>query len=198
MESTKIIGLTGGIGSGKSTIAGYLRSEGFDVYSSDLAARRIINSDEEVKKQIVALFGSEAYSDGILDRKFVGQRVFINSALLEQLNRIVHPRVFDDLRDFAYRSNNELVIVESAILFESGLAQLCNAVVCVVAPVEVRIERVLLRDGITREQAVERINNQMSDEDLSKRSSLVIINDKNAKISELGLEVSKFLRNFVG
>lgn len=198
MESTKIIGLTGGIGSGKSTIAGYLRSEGFDVYSSDLAARRIINSDEEVKKQIVALFGSEAYSDGCLNRKFVGQCVFTNSTLLQQLNRIVHPRVFDDLRDFAYRSNNELVIVESAILFESGLAQLCNAVVCVVAPVEVRIERVLLRDGITREQAMERINNQMSDEDLSKQSSLVIINDKNAKISELGLEVSKFLRNFVG
>ena len=135
-----MIGITGGIGSGKSTIAQALRQRGFSVYDCDAEAKRIIVEDETVRKAIVDLFGEKAYVDGRYNTQYVAQRVFEDSGLREQLNAIVHPAVEHDIRlkqpDF----------VESAILYESGLDKLCEKVIVVDAPEEVRLARTLNRN----------------------------------------------------
>ena len=136
----QIVGITGGIGSGKSTIAEALRQRGFTVYDCDQEAKRIIVEDEAVRKAIVGLLGDNAYVDGKYNTAYVAQRVFEDSSLREQLNAIVHPAVEQDIRvkqpDF----------VESAILYESGLDKLCQKVIVVDAPDEVRIARTIARD----------------------------------------------------
>ena len=135
----QIVGITGGIGSGKSTIAEALRQRGFTVYDCDREAKRIIVEDEAVRKAIVGLLGDNAYVDGKYNTAYVAQRVFEDSSLREQLNAIVHPAVAQDIRvkqpDF----------VESAILYESGLDKLCKKVIVVDAPEEVRLARTLNR-----------------------------------------------------
>ena len=136
----QIVGITGGIGSGKSTIAEALRQRGFTVYDCDREAKRIIVEDEAVRKAIVGLLGDNAYVDGKYNTAYVAQRVFEDSSLREQLNAIVHPAVEQDIRvkqpDF----------VESAILYESGLDKLCQKVIVVDAPEEVRLARTLNRN----------------------------------------------------
>lgn len=136
----QIVGITGGIGSGKSTIAQALRQRGFTVYDCDREAKRIIVEDAEVRQAIVGLLGEKAYVDGKYNTAYVAQRVFEDAGLRGQLNAIVHPAVEQDIRvkqpDF----------VESAILYESGLDQLCEKVIVVDAPEEIRLARTLNRN----------------------------------------------------
>ena len=135
-----IIGLTGGIGSGKSTIAQELGKQGFAVYDCDREAKRIIAKNNEVQQAIIALLGEEAFVDGIYNTQYVAQRVFADPQLRQQLNQIIHPAVKNDILLKQPR------VIESAILCEAGLDRLCDKIVVVEAPEDIRIERVLARD----------------------------------------------------
>lgn len=135
-----IIGLTGGIGSGKSTIAQELGKQGFAVYDCDREAKRIIAENNEVQQAIIALLGEEAFVDGIYNTQYVAQRIFADPQLRQQLNQIIHPAVKNDILLKQPR------VIESAILCEAGLDRLCDKIVVVEAPEDIRIERVLARD----------------------------------------------------
>jgi len=135
-----IIGITGGIGSGKSTIAQELGKQGFAVYDCDREAKRIIAENNEVQQAIIALLGEEAFVDGIYNTQYVAQRVFADPQLRQQLNQIIHPAVKNDILLKQPR------VIESAILCEAGLDRLCDKIVVVEAPEDIRIERVLARD----------------------------------------------------
>ena len=135
-----MIGITGGIGSGKSTIAHELAQRGYTVYDCDREAKRIITEDPEVRKAIIDLLGEEAFAGGTYNTAYVAQRVFENSSLREALNAIVHPAVGKDILQ------RQPDFIESAILFESGLNRLCDKVIVIDAPEEIRIARTLNRN----------------------------------------------------
>ncbi len=159
----KLIGLTGGIGSGKSTVAGLFRTLGIPVYESDQRAKDLMQTNHQVRNEIIALFGPEAYNaEMILNRAWIASKAFTNPTLLKQLNDIVHPAVFQDLIDWTgeeTQRNAPYLIQESALLFEEQLAKRFSAIILVVAPEEIRIERVMKRDGVTKEDVQKRINN---------------------------------------
>ena len=159
----KIVGITGGIGSGKSTIAAYFNSE-FDipVYYADAEAKALMNT-ESLKKAITALLGEEAYQEGQLDRKYVASKVFNDDQLLEQLNDIVHPAVATHFKSWCQAQNAPYVLKEAAILFENGTADALDAVILITAPKQLRIDRVLKRDQTTPEDIEKRINKQWDD-----------------------------------
>lgn len=139
-----IVGLTGGIGSGKSFIAQELSKHGFVIYDCDREAKRIIAENKDVQTAITDLLGEEAFVDGKYNTAYVVKRVFEDSKLLEGLNKIVHPAVVKDIRDS--KDPKDTLIVESAILFQAGLAPLCDKIVVVTAPEDVRIARTIARD----------------------------------------------------
>ena len=174
----KRIGLTGGIGSGKTTVAEVFETLGVPVFLADEEARRIQNKDEAVKNKIQKVLGDVYDINGTLIRKRVAELVFGNPSLLEQLNQIVHPVVKDAFEKFvASHADAPYVIREAAILFESGSYKDLDAVIAVVAPEEIRINRVMNRDSSTKEQVQQRIQAQWSDEEKVRRSQFVIIND---------------------
>lgn len=174
----KKIGLTGGIGSGKSTVAQVFRALGVPVFVSDDEARRLQESDAEVVNAIAALFGKEIYKDGKLDRAKVATVVFADKEKLSQLNAIVHPAVGKAFDAFCITHNAApYVIKEAAIIFEHGLEKQLDGVITVTAPDEVRIARVMTRDQAEREAVIRRMQNQMPQEEKAKRSAFVIMND---------------------
>ena len=182
----QIVGITGGIGSGKSTIAQALRQRGFSVYDCDAEAKRIIVEDEAVRKAIVGLLGEKAYVDGKYNTAYVAQRVFEDAGLREQLNAIVHPAVEHDIRvkqpDF----------VESAILYESGLDKLCEKVIVVDAPEEIRLARTINRnyDVRARMRAQERVKSQESRVD---SNTLLLCNDGKESIESLVEKITHWM-----
>lgn len=174
----KKIGLTGGIGSGKSTVAQVFRALGVPVFVSDDEARRLQENDPEVVKAIAALFGKEIYKDGKLDRAKVATVVFADKEKLSQLNAIVHPAVGKAFEKFCATHNDApYVIKEAAIIFEHSLEKQLDGVITVTAPDEVRIARVMTRDQAEREAVIRRMQNQMPQEEKAKRSAFVIMND---------------------
>ena len=170
------VGLTGGIGSGKSKVAELLRDRGVAVYDSDSRAKVLMANDEPLRAALVDAFGAECYTDAGLNRKWLAERVFNNAEDLSRLNAIVHPAVMRDFTTWAEAQEGHYVIFESAILFEAGLEERVDAVVTVMAPEAVRVERVMKRDGATMEQVVARIKNQMSDDERSDRAKYSIVN----------------------
>lgn len=143
----RVIGLTGGIGSGKSFIAKELAKHGFSVYDCDREAKRIVAENREVQAAIVALLGEEAFVNGQYNTAYVAQRVFADPVLLQALNAIIHPAVVKDLKNMKdSKDTKDTLFIESAILFESGLDQLCDKIVVVTAPEETRIARTIARD----------------------------------------------------
>lgn len=175
-----VIGLTGGIGSGKSTIAQGLVQRGFTVYDCDREAKRIVAEDKDVQAAIKALLGDEAFVGGHYNTTYVAQRVFAEPALLERLNAIIHPAVKKDILlkkpDF----------VESAILYEAGLDQLCYKVVVVDAPEDIRIARTIARDyhGEATEENISKVRARMSAQ-ARHDGDLLIINDGKTSIEDL-------------
>jgi len=180
---TKIIGLTGGIGSGKTTIANYFNELGVPVYIADDGAKKIMQS-ENIIEEIKTVFGETIFENNILNRSKLAEIVFKDKGKLAQLNAIVHPAVKEDFEVWLLQHKNyEYIIYEAAILFESGRYKECDFVITVTAPVEIRIERVLKRDNTTREQVLSRMQMQWNDENRISRSNFVINNSnlKNAK-----------------
>ena len=169
-----VIGLTGGIGSGKTYRARRLEAMGAPVYYSDAAAKRLINEDAQLQQQISALLGTDVFKDGIYQTQLVASRVFADQSLLQQLNQIVHPAVIEDaMRWIENHQHEKLLVIESALLFESGLDSLCDQVVCITAPEDLCIERVMARDGVSKAQVRERMSKQMPDEERQQRSDLI-------------------------
>ncbi len=190
---TKIVGLTGGIGSGKSTVLNLFRKRGVAVYVADIGAKKLMNEHSQLKKEIINLLGKKSYSDGVLNRKWIARQVFNNPHKLKELNHLVHPRVREDFLSFVKKSTNDIVIYEAAILFESGSDTLCDFVITVTASEEERIKRVVKRDNCTEEEVRKRIKNQMSDEERIKKSDFVIYNDDIALLEERVEQILRIL-----
>lgn len=197
-QPTMLIGLTGGIGSGKSTIAAELARRGYPVYYSDAEAKRIIVSNPAVRSQIEYLFGSQVFQGDLYQTRLVAEQVFRQPELLHKLNAIVHPAVCFDVRHWAKRQAENgiaLCFVESAILFESGLADECQLTVAVTAPLETRIVRTMQRDNAPREQVERRILSQMSDDQRRRLSTHVICNDGHTPIPSLVTSLLSTINN---
>lgn len=157
-----IIGITGGIGGGKSTVSEMLQTKGYRIYNTDREARRLQNTDPEIRRAITKAFGNEAYIDDTLNTSYISSIVFGNPDKLKTLNEIVHPAVIKDIeRVSASLRVNEILFVESALLYESGLNRLVDKIIVVTASEDLRISRVMNRDGANREQVQARIANQL-------------------------------------
>ncbi len=173
---TKIIGLTGGIGSGKTTIANHFIAAGIPVYIADDEARKIMQS-AAIINEIKNVFGNAIFEKGILNREKLAQIVFSNPKKLKLLNSIIHPAVKKHFDNWVLdHKNNSFVIYEAAILFESGSYKNCDKIITVTAPLETRIQRVIQRDKTTREQVLKRINAQWNDDQRIAKSDFVIEN----------------------
>lgn len=193
---TKIIGLTGGIGSGKTTIANHFKAAGVPVYIADDEARKIMDSTKIIEA-VKSAFGSEIFDDAFLNRQKLAQIVFSDPEKLSQLNAIIHPAVKKHFDNWVLdHKEAPFIIYEAAILFESGSYKNCNKVITVIAPIESRIERVIQRDKTTRENVLNRINAQWSDKQRISKSDFVIENiDPEITKSEVG-KILKILRNY--
>lgn len=170
------VGITGGIGSGKSTVCELLKGYGVAVYDSDSRAKELMNSDEDIRQQLVATFGEECYNAEGLNRAFLAGKVFGNEEALQQLNAIVHPAVRADFRQWAEMQSSAYVVLESAILFDAGFESEVDATLAVLAPMPERVKRTMARDGSDKESVMRRIEHQMSDDELHRRATHTIVN----------------------
>jgi dephospho-CoA kinase len=166
------IGLTGGIGSGKSYVCRYLRQHGIEVFDCDTAAKQLMRTSPTLRQQLTELIGPETYTDeGLLNKAVVAQFLLASPANAKAIDAIVHPAVFNAFIE------SGLTWMESAILYESGAYKLVDKVVAVVAPKEVRIRRVMQRDNISREKALDWMNRQMNQDEVAGKADFVVIND---------------------
>ena len=170
------IGITGGIGSGKSTVCALFREQGVAVYDSDAEAKRLMAESADLRRRLIEAFGEECYNAEGLDRKYLASKVFGCEEALQRLNSIVHPAVREDFRAWAERQRGSYVVLESAILFEAGFENEVDATLAVMAPLEERVRRTMERDGVERDQVMERIKHQMSDDDLHARANRTLVN----------------------
>jgi dephospho-CoA kinase len=172
-----IVGLTGGIGSGKSTVAKVFQSLGVPIFNSDLEAKYIINNDVEVIRAITFEFGN-VYENGKLNRIKMAEVVFKDKNALEKLNKIVHPKVAEYFENWVLANNDSSILIkEAAILIESGAYKKIDKIVLVTAPTTIRIQRVVNRDNISKEKVKERMNAQLSDKEKLSYADFFIIND---------------------
>ena len=190
-----IVGLTGGIGSGKTTVAKMFEALGVPVYVSDIEAKKLMVTNTVVINDITALFGREAYIKGELNRGLIAEKAFKNPDILAQLNRIVHPAVGQHFKDWEAKQQAPYIIKEAAILFESGGDATCDFVITVTAPIEERISRVMQRDEVTEKQVNDRINNQMSDKEKIERSDFVINNIDRDETKRQVIEINSIILN---
>jgi dephospho-CoA kinase len=184
---TQIIGLTGGIGSGKTTLATYLKSLGIPVFIADDEAKKLMQSTEVVA-EIQTVFGKAIFENGVLNRQQLAAIVFSDPEKLSQLNAIIHPAVKKQFRIWLDQFQSEpIVVYEAAILFESGSYQNCDSIITITAPLEDRITRVMQRDNSSREQVLDRINSQWTDEQRIAKSNFVVENS-DAQLAKSSIE----------
>lgn len=172
----KIVGLTGGIGSGKTTVAKQFQALGIPVYIADDEAKKLMNRSKIIKRKLIALFGDEAYKDNTLNRPFLADKIFNNAENLKKMNAVVHPKVASHFKNWVKKQTTPYVLKESAILFENGAYKDCDLIITVTAPLELRKKRLLKRDNTTLEKIQAIINNQWSDESKISKSHFVITN----------------------
>ena len=172
------VGLTGGIGSGKTTVAKIFELLGVPVYYADDAAKRIMNEDKELKAAIQKQFGEESYRDGELDRSYLASKVFNDSFQLEILNSLVHPATIRDASDWMNQQTSPYTIQEAALIFESEAAEGLDYVIGVYAPTQLRIKRTMERNNVSHDEVVKRINNQLDEEIKMKLCDFIVQNDE--------------------
>lgn len=173
----KRLGITGGIGSGKSVVSEVFRCLGIPTYDADSASKRLITTDESLKQALKRLLGDDIYTHEGLDKKRMAQLIFNDEQLLKQVNAVIHPAVFNDFKNWCDNQKTKVVACETAILFECGMEKHVDHVVTVTASLQTRVERCMVRDHATAEQINARIANQMDQEEKVKRSHFVIDND---------------------
>jgi dephospho-CoA kinase len=189
------IGITGGIGSGKSTVAGIFSVLGIPVYNSDDASKRLMAEDENLKRNILESFGESSYVNGMLNRKYLAAQVFEDSKKLALLNSLVHPATINDARQWMEKQKSVYVIKEAALIFESGSNEFLDFVIGVQSPRELRIERALKRDNVTREEIEARMKLQMDEDEKMKRCNFIIVNDEQQMLIPQVLSLhEKFLK----
>jgi dephospho-CoA kinase len=172
------IGLTGGIGSGKTTVAKIFELLGVPVYYADDAAKRIMNEDEELKAAIQKQFGSEAYDKGELNRSYLSAKVFTDPFQLEILNSLVHPATIRDAAKWMAQQKTSYTIKEAALIFESGSAEYLDYIIGVYAPVQLRIKRTMERNHLSHDEVIQRMNKQLDENMKMKLCDFVINNDE--------------------
>ncbi len=172
-----VVGLTGGIGSGKTTIGKYFESYKIPVYIADKEAKALMNRSKVIKRKLIELFGEPAYKDGKLNRPYLASKIFSDKSLLSKMNAIVHPKVASHFKRWLKKQNAPYVIKEAAIVFENNLEHQYDYIVIVVADEESRIERVMKRDDTSRKKVKSIMDNQLSDEEKIKKSDFVIFNN---------------------
>ncbi len=189
------LGITGGIGSGKTSVCRVFSVLGIPVFSADPEARRIMNNHPDIIEGINRIAGRNMYPEGRLNSNELASLIFNNEELLGKVNSLVHPLVFRYFLEWTDNQNSPYVIMEAAILFESGAASLVDRVAVVVAPVEERISRVTMRNNLTREQVMERVKNQMDDETRMKMADYVINNSEDEMIIPAVLRIHDDILN---
>jgi dephospho-CoA kinase len=192
---TLILGITGGIGSGKSTICKVFKTLGVPVFEADLHAKKLINSNNEIRDGLQQLFGNNIYDENnLLNRSMLANLIFNDDNLLQKVNNLVHPAVRNDFIQWVEKQNSDYVIHEAAILFESGFYKMMDFTVLVSAPKEMRIKRVVERDNIKAEMVESRIKKQWPDEEKRKLASLELVNDNKTLLIPKILEIDKKLK----
>ena len=184
------IGITGGIGSGKSYVSDIIKSMGFPVYHSDESAKSLMESNQEIKEGLLLIFGDSIYEKGELNKKKLAELIFESPELREKVNTLVHPIVRADFAQWARNQSQEIVFNEAAILFETGANTNFDATILVIAPEAIRIDRVMKRENCSRALVLKRIQSQWSDEQKSSLTNFQIINDS---VSPLLIQVEKVL-----
>lgn len=191
MSKPTIIGITGGIGSGKSTLSALLMKQGFLVYNTDDAGRRLQQEDKDLICKIQSVFGDDIYSEGLLDRKRLASIVFSDPDALMKLTSLVHPAVKRDFQNWvSLNSEQKILFMECAILFEGAFDILVDKIVSVTANTEIRIQRVIKRDGLDRKEVLDRMNNQVPEDERIRRSQFIFITDDNVA---LDIKLKRFL-----
>lgn len=196
-ESIIKLGVTGGIGSGKTTVCRVFGTLGIPVFATDTEANKIMDIDTDIILKINTMAGKNLYETGSLDKTELANLIFNNRSLLEKVNALVHPAIFSRFREWARKQNTPYVIMEAAILFESGASDFVDRILTVVAPVEERVNRVINRNRLTREQVFDRIRNQMDDTERIKKSDYVISNSESDMIIPAVLRIHESLINEV-
>lgn len=187
------VGITGGIGSGKSTVCRLFAARGVAVYDSDAAAKRLMAGP--LRGAVEARFGRDAYRDGVLDRRYLAGIVFRDREALRALDAIVHPAVMRDFEAWASAQQGDYVVLESAILFEAGLEKSVDRTVAVLAPEPLRIERTCRRDGTDAESVRRRIAAQMSDDELHARADHTIVNIREEELAPAVEQLDRLFRS---
>ena len=188
----KRIGITGGIGAGKSLVAEIIKAMGYPVYNSDERAKELTESNPKIKEGLIHLFGEEIYQNGTLNKFALAQAIFSDESLREKVNALIHPIVREDFNLWALAQNNSLVFNESAILFETGSFKNFDAIILVYAPKELRIKRIMKRDNCSENEVLKRMNSQFSDEEKYQLTEFRVLNDEQ---TPLLVQVEKIILN---
>jgi dephospho-CoA kinase len=191
------LGITGGIGSGKTSVCKVFNVLGISCFSADNEAKEIMDNDTGIIHRISSITGRDLYVKGTLDRMALANLIFNDNSLLEKVNSIVHPVVFDHFIRWELEQKTPYVIFEAAILFESGASKLVDRTATVVAPVEERIGRVIHRNNLSKEQVMERMRNQLDDDSRIKLSDYVIYNSENDMIIPAILKIHEDILKYI-
>ncbi len=190
------VGLTGGIGSGKSVISKIFRILDIPIYFADERAKELMDNNEIIKSKLINIFGKIIYRENKLERMLMSKIIFKDEKLLQQVNSIVHPIVRDDFIEWMKnKTKYSYVIEEAAILFETGYYKEFDKIITVIAPVDLRVQRIILRDNTTENEVRQRMNNQWKDEDKKEYSDYIIINDDKELVIPQVLKIHKKLKN---
>ena len=190
----KIIGLTGGIGSGKSSVLEIFKKIGISTYNADESAKKLISSDKKIIYSIKQLFGEDIYDKNELNSKLVSKIVFNDKEKLKSLNSIIHPAVAIDFNNFCLKHRDETYIVkEAAIIFETKTENLFNKIIYVKAPKEIRVDRVMQRDNLSRDDVINRIQNQINETSIIDKCDFIIDNINFSELEEKVIEIHNTL-----
>jgi len=187
------VGLTGGIGSGKSTVAQVFEVLGIPVYYADISAKKLMNEDAELRSGIATIFGKQAYVNKILDRKYISSIVFSDPAKLQQLNSLVHPATKKDGEAWMHQQSSPYAIHEAALIFEAKVSDRLDQVIGVSSPLELRIKRAMERDKVNRDEVLKRMDQQLDEELKMSKCDFVLINDEQQLLIPQVLELHEKL-----
>tara|TARA_S200000501_G_scaffold69271_1_gene61194 strand:+ start:948 stop:1541 length:594 start_codon:yes stop_codon:yes gene_type:complete len=179
----KLIGITGGIGAGKSTVSKICKHLGFNVYNSDDRSKELVSEDSYIKKRIISFFGNNVYKNGVLNRKFLSDKIFNDKSSLQNINSIIHPAVKKDFNNWVINNSNEKILFkESALLFESGAYKELDKIILIVSDKNLRISRVLNRDKIRSKKEIESIIDKQINEAEAIKYADIVINNNHKKM----------------
>jgi len=194
-----LVGITGGIGSGKSIITRVFNTLGYPVFYSDSEAKLLMHHNRDVKNEIIKLLGEKAYLDNQLNKPYIANKIFNSPDLKDKINQIVHPKVRERFQQYKTKHPNQIIFNEAAILFETGAYKSFDFTICVVAHKAIRIKRITKRDGLPSKKIEERMNNQWSDKEKTKLSDFIIHNNDEDRILPQVFDILKsimHIRNF--